>query len=84
MYLYVPFVGDDEETLKDLPAALLNLTGQLSRVMELELTPQRKLARADVLDVMAALQSNGYYLQMSPNDLLKSDTAMLRDDSDTF
>ncbi|HHJ39687.1 MAG: hypothetical protein AXA67_00780 [Methylothermaceae bacteria B42] len=35
-------------------------------VFELELTPQRKLARADVTTVMQSLEDQGFYLQVPP------------------
>lgn len=84
MYLYIPFEDDEQEMLARLPAGLVNLTGKLDKVMELELTPERKLARALAQDVIAALQTQGYYLQMPPNEVLKHDASMLRDDSDSF
>jgi uncharacterized protein YcgL (UPF0745 family) len=49
-----------------LPETLLRLTGRLSRVMALDLGPDRKLARVDALQVIERLQANGYYLQMPP------------------
>jgi len=51
-----------------LPEALLQRTGRLVEVMKLELSPQRKLARADVLKVMERLTSEGFYLQMPPSE----------------
>lgn len=84
MYLYVPFAQDEQKLLGELPAGLLQLTGRLSRVMELELTPMRKLARAQAQEVISSLQNKGYYLQMPPNEILKSDNSMLLDESDSF
>ena len=84
MYLYVPFQENEADALAKLPDGLLILTGKLERVMELELTAERKLARADVQVVMAALQEKGFYLQSPPNELLRSDDSMLHDPSDSF
>lgn len=84
MYLYVPYREAETALLKDLPAALTSLTGQLERVMELELSPARKLARARVEDVMVALQEKGFYLQSPPNALLQKDQGMLYDPGDSF
>lgn len=50
-----------------LPPALLQRTGQLTQVMELTLTPARKLARVDVGKVTAQLQATGYFLQLPPD-----------------
>lgn len=49
-----------------LPEALLKLTGRLTPVMPLQLSPERKLARVDVSKVIEQLVSEGYYLQMPP------------------
>lgn len=84
MYLYVPYQDDEQKILENLPSGLMNLTGKLTRVMQIELLPDRKLARANVADVIEALQTKGFYLQMPPSDLLKNDTSILRDESDTF
>ena len=84
MYLYVPYRDDEEALLRDLPEGISKLTGQLDKVMELELSPQRKLARARVAEVMTALKEKGYYLQMPPNELLRKDDSMLINPSDSF
>jgi len=84
MYLYVPYRDEEDALLNDLPAGLEKLTGQLEKAMELELSPDRKLARAKAKDVIAALQEKGFYLQSPPNELLRKDDSMLHDPSDTF
>ena len=84
MYLYVPWQADEHKLLADLPEALLGLTGKLDRLLELELSPDRKLARADVNQVMTALDEKGFYLQSPPNSLLRQDDSMLHDPSDSF
>lgn len=84
MYLYVPHQEDEAKCLDDLPDGLKALTGRLEKVMELELDPGRKLARADVKAVMTALLEKGFYLQSPPNELLHRDDSMLNDPSDSF
>lgn len=84
MYLYLPWQEAEEALLAGLPEGLRQLTGNLERVMELELGSDRKLARANVNDVMAALADKGFYLQMPPNELLRNDKTMLADDTDGF
>jgi len=66
MYLYI----HESKTTDDLPEKLIKSVKQLTHVMDLELTPERKLARVDVLLVMKNLEENGYHLQM-PADPLK-------------
>ena len=65
MYLYI----HEEKNLDDLPEELLKLVKQLTFVIELELTPERKLAREDVLLVIENLKEKGYHLQMPPEPL---------------
>ena len=84
MYLYVPFLESEKDLLKNIPEKLSELTGRLDKVMELELLPDRELARAKVEDVISALEAQGYYVQMPPHDILSKESGMLRDDSDTF
>lgn len=64
MYLYLRAdLGTDV-----LPEALLKRTGTLSAVMDLSLTPDRKLARVEVGKVIEQLRGVGYFLQMPPPD----------------
>ncbi|HET8881815.1 MAG TPA: YcgL domain-containing protein [Solimonas sp.] len=62
MYLYVRA----DLAADALPEALRAHTGRLTEVMTLALTPQRKLARVDVVRVIEQLRDTGYYLQMPP------------------
>jgi len=84
MYLYVPESDDSEALLNSLPGGLLILTGKLDKVMDLELTPDKKLASANAADVLLALKENGFYLQSPPNAQLIKDTSMLNNPSDSF
>ncbi len=63
MYLYI----HSDKTQEDLPQELLVLVKQLTHVMDLELSPERKLARVDVDEVMQSLNDKGYFLQMPPD-----------------
>lgn len=62
-YLYIEKADD----FSRLPDILISLLGELELVMCLELSAQRKLVQADVVEVMEQLQTQGYYLQMPPN-----------------
>ncbi len=62
MYLYVPFGAQ----LDDLPEALLSQFGELEVVMSLDVTPQRRFARASAEAVLAGIEEQGFYLQMPP------------------
>jgi uncharacterized protein YcgL (UPF0745 family) len=65
-YLYVPRGADGDGDLSRVPSALRTLLGALEHALVLELTPERRLANADVTQVMRALDENGYYLQLPP------------------
>ncbi len=65
-YLYL----DREDDFDHVPEALLKLFGPLERVMTLELTPERKLARVEVTEVMEKLREQGYFVQHRPKDTL--------------
>jgi uncharacterized protein len=53
-----------------LPEPLVLLLGELRFVLEVELTPQRKLPREDTEKVLANLGELGWHLQAPPNETL--------------
>lgn len=59
-YLYLV----EEDDFSQIPDILLSAMGDLEYVMTLELTSQRKLAQADVQQVIKALKEDGFYLQI--------------------
>jgi uncharacterized protein len=61
-YVYLRDAGD----FSVLPPPLVERLGELKQVMELELTPERKLARADAAVVRDNLARVGYFLQLPP------------------
>lgn len=61
-YLYIERVDDFER----VPGALLELMGELEKVLELDLDPARHLVNANATEVIQLLDSQGYYLQMPP------------------
>jgi uncharacterized protein YcgL (UPF0745 family) len=71
-YLFVPARSDSAESfeadLSRVPDALLGHLGSLELVMQLELTPDRTLARARAEDVEESLRSRGFYLQLPPGE----------------
>ena len=64
-YLYLPHPSG-EEALNKLPDALRQQLGKLTQVMPLKLNRDKKLANADVNNVLQALRDPGYYLQLPP------------------
>lgn len=62
MYLYLTA----EDAFDDVPEVLLKSFGKPEFVMELTLSVERTLARADVATVMASLKEDKFYFQMPP------------------
>jgi uncharacterized protein YcgL (UPF0745 family) len=62
MYLYV----EQKNGLKSVPDDLLATFGQTESVMVLLLTKDKKLARVTASDILAAIEDQGYFLQMPP------------------
>lgn len=72
MYLYV----DKKEDLARVPEDLLKTFGKPELAMTLALSPERKLARADVNRVLQAIAEQGFYLQIPPKpEVPDADTA---------
>jgi uncharacterized protein YcgL (UPF0745 family) len=53
---------------EDLPTALAKVFGPPEFVIELDLSPRRKLASEDVNQVMENLRKDGFHLQLPPGD----------------
>ena len=62
MYLYLAA----EDGFEVVPDELINHFGKAQFVMELELSPDRKLARENLQTVIKNLIENGFHLQMPP------------------
>lgn len=68
LYLFLRKEGD----FSCVPAPLLQSFGPPEWVMRLELTPDRTLARSNVVEVMQKLAVDGFYLQMPPPDPIQA------------
>jgi hypothetical protein len=64
-YLYLR----EKDAFGIVPDSVRSPLGDLSFVMSLELSPERKLARADAAVVRSNLIERGYYLQVPPSVL---------------
>ena len=62
MYLYLARENDFEA----VPEMLMKRFGQARFVMQLELSPDKKLAREDTQQVIHNLLENGFHLQLPP------------------
>ena len=63
MYLYV----DEATDLEPVPELLLKRFGRPIEALRFELTPTRRLARADAQVVWRQLEEVGYFLQLPPS-----------------
>jgi len=64
-YLYLR----EKDAFGIVPDSVRSPLGELSFVMSLALSPERKLARADAAVVRSNLIERGYYLQVPPSVL---------------
>lgn len=62
MYVYV----DRKVGVAELPEALLGIFGEPEHVIDMILTPEKTLARAEASKVLADIAEKGFYLQMPP------------------
>ena len=62
LYLYL----DKQDDFSSIPKAILDSIGQPEYVMQLEITPERKLARETATNVLKGVEENGFYIQMPP------------------
>jgi len=62
MYLYV----ERKKGIAALPETLKNLFGEPNHVLDMILTPKKKLARVDAQKVLDEIRIHGFYLQMPP------------------
>ena len=64
MYLFLA----RDRGFEAVPEALLNSFGEPQLVTTIVLTEDRKLARADINQVLAELDDRGFYLHMPPSE----------------
>lgn len=55
-----------KQSFEDLPDKLRAMFGEPAFVMDLKISPQSKLARADTNNVLESLAKHGYFLQLPP------------------
>ena len=65
-YIFIPTTT----ALSDLPKDLLKVLGQTEMIMNLKLTPEKKMARGTAAIVMKSIEEQGFHLQMPENPQL--------------
>ncbi|MFC6205754.1 MULTISPECIES: YcgL domain-containing protein [Psychrobacter] len=77
MYIYIarPGYPDDTDEIKDwlsvVPKDFRKGLGVSKFVMHLDLAATEKLARVDKEEVLAKLKSQGYFVQLPPQDVMR-------------
>jgi len=61
-YLFVAH----EDDFSALPPELCKALGQLEKIMSLQLSAEKKLARGNAVQVLADLHETGFHLQLPP------------------
>ena len=56
-----------ENDFTAVPAPLLEALGEVEKVMDIQLTPERKLARGNAIQIINDLKATGFHLQLPPN-----------------
>ena len=62
LYLYIP----NKDDFSNVPEALFKHLGKMEFVMDLELSPERKLAQEDAGKVIECLMEQGFFVQLPP------------------
>ncbi len=65
LFLFIP----KEKDLKDLPNELLVMFGEPKHVFDFSLTEEKVMPRSDAKEVITALKTKGYYIQMPPGEI---------------
>ena len=56
-----------ENDFTAVPAPLLEALGEVEKVMDIQLTPERKLARDNAIQIINDLKAKGFHLQLPPD-----------------
>ncbi len=68
MYIYLA----EEDVFDNVPKNIFSSLGIIEFCMELEITPDRKLAREDTLTVLNNLEQHGFHLQLPSNESIET------------
>ncbi len=60
LYIYL----SKKDDFSQVPEAVLKTFGKIEFIMELEITPERKLAKEDAGKVISSLMNKGFFVQM--------------------
>jgi uncharacterized protein YcgL (UPF0745 family) len=57
-----------ENDFSAVPESLLEVLGEMEKVIDIELTPERKLARGNAQLIITDLNETGFHLQLPANE----------------
>ena len=77
LYIYLA----EEDVFDNVPKELFNTLGIIEFSMELELTPETKLAREDTKKVIDNLNEHGFHIQLPANESLEEIMARIAERS---
>ena len=73
MYIYLA----EEDVFDEVPKEIYNTLGIIEFAMELDITPETKLAREDTPTVIKNLKTHGFHLQLPSNESVETIMARL-------
>lgn len=68
MYIYLA----EEDVFDNVPKEIFNSLGIVEFSMELEMTPDTKLAREDTATVLSNLKEHGFHIQLPGNESIET------------
>ncbi|MGV6809845.1 MAG: YcgL domain-containing protein [bacterium] len=74
-YLFLP----EEDNFRALPEALLKTFGIPEYSFSFTLTPDKSLAMVDVKEVIAGIEQQGYFMQLTPLDQFRVGDVKIED-----
>ena len=73
MYIYLA----EEDVFDNVPKEIFNSLGIVEFSMELEMTPDTKLAREDTATVLSNLKEHGFHIQLPGDESIETIMARL-------
>ena len=68
MYIYLA----EEDVFDNVPKEIFNSLGIVEFSMELEITPETKLAREDTATVLSNLKEHGFHIQLPGDESIET------------
>ncbi len=73
MYIYLA----EEDVFDNVPRVIFNALGIVEFSMELDITPETKLAREDAKTVINNLKQHGFHLQLASDESIEATMARI-------